>query len=48
MTAIIELNKCIICGKDHDIKDCPLYEDVKELVIARLEQLPDNALISIG
>ncbi len=40
--------KCVGCGKNHDFAECPLREEIKELIIARLEAIPDNIRISIG
>jgi len=41
---------CWLCGKEshRGIVDCPLWEDAKKLTIARLENMPDNMLVSIG
>jgi len=40
---------CWLCRKDKhgDITECPLWEDAKELTIARLQAMPENMRIMI-
>jgi len=42
------MEKCPVCEKPHGFADCPLKEDAKALVIARLENMPANIRVSIG
>lgn len=40
--------RCEGCGNNHSFEDCPNKEDIKKLVIARLENMPPYLRVSIG